>query len=171
MASPFSDQHGKKPDSMNLRPLYDRIVVKRIEEQETTRKGIVIAAPPKRKRRRAKPGPSVMGRDSKTGHSSRTALGGPERRFRPSLAEYPVSRTIICADSCPRKEDRVISSETIDEPRRALESSTWDRQTCSDKSVPIARSRNTSGSYHSAFRLRHRGTRSGHQKYSGVELR
>ena len=28
---------------MNLRPLYDRIVVKRIEEQETTRKGIVIA--------------------------------------------------------------------------------------------------------------------------------
>jgi chaperonin GroES len=27
---------------MNLRPLYDRIVVKRIEEQETTRNGIVI---------------------------------------------------------------------------------------------------------------------------------
>ena len=27
---------------MNLRPLYDRIVVKRIEEQETTRKGIII---------------------------------------------------------------------------------------------------------------------------------
>ena len=27
---------------MNIRPLYDRIVVKRIEEQETTRKGIVI---------------------------------------------------------------------------------------------------------------------------------
>jgi len=27
---------------MNIRPLYDRIVVKRIEEQETTRTGIVI---------------------------------------------------------------------------------------------------------------------------------
>ena len=27
---------------MNLRPLYDRIVVKRIEEKETTRNGIVI---------------------------------------------------------------------------------------------------------------------------------
>jgi chaperonin GroES len=27
---------------MNLRPLYDRIVVRRIEEQETTRNGIVI---------------------------------------------------------------------------------------------------------------------------------
>ncbi len=27
---------------MNIRPLYDRIVVKRIEEQETTRKGIII---------------------------------------------------------------------------------------------------------------------------------
>jgi chaperonin GroES len=27
---------------MNLRPLYDRIVVKRIEEQETTHNGIII---------------------------------------------------------------------------------------------------------------------------------
>jgi len=27
---------------MNIRPLYDRIVVKRIEDQETTRNGIVI---------------------------------------------------------------------------------------------------------------------------------
>ena len=27
---------------MNVRPLYDRIVVKRIEEQETTRSGIII---------------------------------------------------------------------------------------------------------------------------------
>ena len=27
---------------MNIRPLYDRIVVRRIEEQETTRSGIVI---------------------------------------------------------------------------------------------------------------------------------
>src|SRR6266851_8973925 len=28
--------------NMNIRPLYDRIVVKRIEQQETTRNGIVI---------------------------------------------------------------------------------------------------------------------------------
>src|SRR4051794_8226001 len=28
--------------SMNVRPLYDRIVVKRIDQQETTRNGIVI---------------------------------------------------------------------------------------------------------------------------------
>ena len=27
---------------MNIRPLYDRIVIKRIEEQETTRNGVVI---------------------------------------------------------------------------------------------------------------------------------
>ena len=27
---------------MNIRPLYDRIVVKRIEEQETTHRGIII---------------------------------------------------------------------------------------------------------------------------------
>ena len=27
---------------MNIRPLYDRIVVQRIEEQETTQRGIVI---------------------------------------------------------------------------------------------------------------------------------
>jgi chaperonin GroES len=27
---------------MNVRPLYDRIVLKRIEEEETTRNGIVI---------------------------------------------------------------------------------------------------------------------------------
>jgi chaperonin GroES len=34
-----------KPETnsiMNIRPLYDRIVVKRIEEKETTRNGIVI---------------------------------------------------------------------------------------------------------------------------------
>jgi chaperonin GroES len=31
-----------KDSKMTFRPLYDRIVVKRIEEQETTRNGIVI---------------------------------------------------------------------------------------------------------------------------------
>lgn len=34
---------------MNIRPLYDRIVVKRIEEQETTRNGIVIPGSAKEK--------------------------------------------------------------------------------------------------------------------------
>jgi chaperonin GroES len=29
-------------NNMNIRPLYDRIVVKRIEEQETTHRGIII---------------------------------------------------------------------------------------------------------------------------------
>jgi chaperonin GroES len=29
-------------ENVNIRPLYDRIVVKRIEEQETTRNGIII---------------------------------------------------------------------------------------------------------------------------------
>ena len=36
---------------MNIRPLYDRLVVKRIEEQETTRNGIVIADSAKEKPR------------------------------------------------------------------------------------------------------------------------
>jgi chaperonin GroES len=31
-----------KVDNMSIRPLYDRLLVKRIEEQETTRNGIVI---------------------------------------------------------------------------------------------------------------------------------
>src|ERR1700757_3109630 len=34
---------------MNIRPLYDRIVVKRIDEQETTRNGIVIPESAKEK--------------------------------------------------------------------------------------------------------------------------
>jgi chaperonin GroES len=33
---------GEEIMNINIRPLYDRIVVKRIEEQETTRNGIVI---------------------------------------------------------------------------------------------------------------------------------
>ena len=38
---------------MNIRPLYDRIVVKRIEEQETTRNGIVIPDSAKEKPQQA----------------------------------------------------------------------------------------------------------------------
>jgi len=34
---------------MNIRPLYDRVVVKRIEERETTRSGIVIPESAKEK--------------------------------------------------------------------------------------------------------------------------
>ena len=37
---------------MNLRPLYDRIVVKRIDEQETTRNGIIIPDSAKEKPQR-----------------------------------------------------------------------------------------------------------------------
>jgi chaperonin GroES len=37
-----SDNSVEAYSIMNIRPLYDRIVVKRIEEQETTRSGIVI---------------------------------------------------------------------------------------------------------------------------------
>jgi chaperonin GroES len=33
---------GTNPMAMNIRPLYDRIVVKRIEEQETVKGGIII---------------------------------------------------------------------------------------------------------------------------------
>jgi chaperonin GroES len=35
-------EFGEEIMNINIRPLYDRIVVKRIEEQETTRNGIVI---------------------------------------------------------------------------------------------------------------------------------
>jgi len=52
MARPFNELESSHDPSfttfigakniMNIRPLYDRIVVKRIEEQETTRNGIVI---------------------------------------------------------------------------------------------------------------------------------
>jgi chaperonin GroES len=43
--SPLSDDQKQPLETnsiMNIRPLYDRIVVKRIEEQETTRHGIII---------------------------------------------------------------------------------------------------------------------------------
>ena len=39
---------------MNIRPLYDRIVVKRIEAKETTDRGIVIPDSAKKNRRRVK---------------------------------------------------------------------------------------------------------------------
>ena len=43
-ASAISKEHTTKETNsiMSIRPLYDRIVVKRIEEQETTRHGIII---------------------------------------------------------------------------------------------------------------------------------
>jgi co-chaperonin GroES (HSP10) len=40
--------------NMNIRPLYDRIVVKRIEEQEMTRSGIIVPDSAKEKPRGAK---------------------------------------------------------------------------------------------------------------------
>jgi chaperonin GroES len=39
---------------MNIRPLYDRIVVKRIEEQESTRNGIIIPDSAKEKPQQGK---------------------------------------------------------------------------------------------------------------------
>ena len=39
---------------MNIRPLYDRIVVKRIEEEVTTRNGIVVPDSAQESRGRAK---------------------------------------------------------------------------------------------------------------------
>ena len=39
---------------MNIRPLHDRIVVKRIEQQETNRAGCTFPIPPRRNRRKAK---------------------------------------------------------------------------------------------------------------------
>ena len=50
---------------MNIRPLYDRIVVKRIDEQETTRNGIVIPDSARRSLRRAKSSLSVTGNESR----------------------------------------------------------------------------------------------------------
>ena len=42
---------------MNIRPLYDRIVVKRIEEEETRQGGLYIPIPQKRSRSRVKSWP------------------------------------------------------------------------------------------------------------------
>lgn len=40
--APDRTESGRTNSIMNIRPLYDRIVVKRIEEQETSRNGIII---------------------------------------------------------------------------------------------------------------------------------
>ncbi len=48
---------------MNIRPLYDRIVVKRIEEQRKTRLVVCLfRIPPKRSRRKAKLSPLAKGK-------------------------------------------------------------------------------------------------------------
>ena len=52
---------------MNIRPLYDRIVVKRVEEQESTRNGIVIPDSAKEKPQEAE----VLA----TGHGKRLESG------------------------------------------------------------------------------------------------
>jgi chaperonin GroES len=42
MTAPTTETTKDNASPLNMRPLYDRIVVKRIEEQETKRNGIVI---------------------------------------------------------------------------------------------------------------------------------
>ena len=53
---------------MNIRPLYDRIVVKRIEERETTHRGIIIPDSAKEKPMRGQivaAGPGKLAEDGK----------------------------------------------------------------------------------------------------------
>ncbi len=52
---------------MKIRPLYDRIVVKRIEEQETTRSGIIIPDTAKEKPQEAEVVAAGRGRRLKDG--------------------------------------------------------------------------------------------------------
>ena len=47
-------------------PLHDRILVRRVEEAETTRGGIIIPDQRKTNRRRAKSSPSAKARSTKT---------------------------------------------------------------------------------------------------------
>ena len=47
---------------MKIRPLHDRVIVKRVEEERTTSSGIVIPTPPARSPIRAKCWPSAAAR-------------------------------------------------------------------------------------------------------------
>ena len=57
---------------MKIRPLYDRIVVKRIEEKETMQGGLYIPDSAKENRRKAKSSPSARASVSKTAKSCRS---------------------------------------------------------------------------------------------------
>ena len=56
--------------AVNLTPLHDRVIVKRIEEKETVKGGIITPTPQKKSRKRAKSLPSVRA-------SARRASGFP----------------------------------------------------------------------------------------------
>lgn len=57
---------------MNITPLYDRIVVKRIEEQETTRNGIVIPDSAQEKSQQGEV--MAVGRGKRLAHGELTTL-------------------------------------------------------------------------------------------------
>ena len=57
---------------MKIRPLYDRIVVKRIEEKETSKVACTSPIPPRKSRRKAKSSPSAKASASKTAKSFRS---------------------------------------------------------------------------------------------------
>ena len=75
---------------MNLRPLHDRVLVKRLEEQETKRGGIIIPDSAKEKPQHAEVvavGGGVQYQVDAGGHRAATAL-----RVRSALAWWPRSR-------------------------------------------------------------------------------
>jgi chaperonin GroES len=58
---------------MNIRPVYDRVVVKRIEERETTRNGIVIPDSAKEKPQEGEV--MAIGKGKRLGDGQMAALG------------------------------------------------------------------------------------------------
>ena len=61
---------------MKIRPLQDRVIVKRVEEEEKTKGGIIIPDTAKEKPRKAKSSRSARGSSWKTGRSSPGCEGG-----------------------------------------------------------------------------------------------
>ncbi len=72
---------------MNIRPLYDRIVVKRIEEQETTRHGIIIPDSAKEK--------PQEGEVIAVGHGKRMEDGQAGCPRRESRRPHPLFRKVL----------------------------------------------------------------------------
>ena len=111
---------------MNIRPLYDRIVVKRIEEQETTRNGIII---PDSAQEKPQEGEVIaVGHGKRLEDGKLIALdvkigdrilfgkysGGREPRAGAAAPHARPARRPLCA----RRPGRL--GRTADEPRRAL---------------------------------------------------
>ena len=66
--------------AVNIRPLHDRVIVRRIEEGEQVRGGIIIRIPQKKNPRKAKLSPSATASTAKTA-PARPSIEG--RRPRP----------------------------------------------------------------------------------------